>query len=240
MDLEVKAIHYGTGNLTLPPHRCWGVFTLGVTLSNLYGAKISLERVMPGGMCHGLRGHPVAGVVSAAAHYSNRTIVRWLGFGMENLAAVPPDEILAMRLDLLRERLHQLHQDGVRVAIVIATFGTTDAFGVDDIAGIRSVIDEEAARAGQPVPQLSFDAAVGWVLTPGDNRSEDHLVGPAQGPQRQTSLRGCAIVIPFGQVVRSLRGGNPPPVQQTRIGHGRHDRCLPQLHQKRRVLSARP
>jgi L-2,4-diaminobutyrate decarboxylase len=46
----------------------------------------------------------------------------------------------------------------------VATFGTTDGFGIDDVAGIRSVIDAKAAEHGVPAPQLHVDAAVGWVL----------------------------------------------------------------------------
>ncbi len=164
-ELEVKAITALANLLFYHTVDPWGVFTMGGTLSNLYGAKIGLEKVVPGAMQHGLRGASVAGIVSTAAHYSNRTIAGWLGFGTENLAAIPTDHTFAMRLDLLRERLRQFYRDGVRVAFVTATFGTTDAFGVDDIAGIRGVIDEEAARAGLPTPQLHVDAAVGWVLS---------------------------------------------------------------------------
>src|SRR5208283_4720960 len=83
----------------------WGVFTMGGTISNLYGAKIGLEKVVPGAMRHGLRGTSVAGVVSAAAHYSNRTIAGWLGLGMENLVSIPTDHLMAMRLDLLGDKL---------------------------------------------------------------------------------------------------------------------------------------
>jgi glutamate/tyrosine decarboxylase-like PLP-dependent enzyme len=70
-----------------------------------------------------------------------------------------------MRLDLLAQKLEDLHKDGVRVAFVTATFGTTDAGGIDDVAAIRSIVDEFAARHGVPAPQLHVDAAVGWVLS---------------------------------------------------------------------------
>lgn len=72
---------------------------------------------------------------------------------------------MAMRLDLLETKLEELHRDGARVAFVVATFGTTDAFGVDDVAGIRKLIDLFATRHRVPVPQLHVDAAVGWVLS---------------------------------------------------------------------------
>jgi glutamate/tyrosine decarboxylase-like PLP-dependent enzyme len=105
------------------------------------------------------------GLVSEAAHYSNRTIAGWLGLGTENLIAIPTDENASLRTDLLAAELRQLYAAGARVAFVTATFGTTDAFGVDDLAAIRRIVDTEAQAAGQPAPQLHVDAAVGWVLS---------------------------------------------------------------------------
>lgn len=164
-ELEVKAVTALANLLFYHTRDPWGVFTMGGTIANLYGAKIGLEKVLPGTMNHGLRGQQVVGLVSAAAHFSNRSVVGWLGIGIENLIAIPTDGNMAMRVDLLRERLRSLYGSGARVAFVTATFGTTDAFGVDDVSAIRVIVDEEAARAGQPVPQLHVDAAVGWVLS---------------------------------------------------------------------------
>jgi glutamate/tyrosine decarboxylase-like PLP-dependent enzyme len=164
-ELEVKAVTALANLLFYHTQDPWGVFTMGGTISNLYGAKIGLEKVLPGAMHHGLQGQRVVGIVSEAAHYSNRTIAGWMGLGTENLIAIPVDRALAMRLDLLSAKLRELYAAGTRVAFVTATFGTTDAFGVDDVSGMRRIVDEEAARAGQPAPQLHVDAAVGWVVS---------------------------------------------------------------------------
>jgi L-2,4-diaminobutyrate decarboxylase len=164
-ELEVKAVTALANLLFYHTEDPWGVFTMGGTVSNLYGAKIGIEKVLPRAMQRGLQGAKIAGIVSEAAHYSNQTLAGWLGLGTENLHRVPTDSALAMRLDSLEECLEKLHRDGCRVAFVTATFGTTDAFGVDDVSGIRRVIDAFAKRHGVPAPQLHVDAAVGWVLS---------------------------------------------------------------------------
>jgi glutamate/tyrosine decarboxylase-like PLP-dependent enzyme len=164
-ELEIKAVTTLANLLFYHTADPWGVFTMGGTISNLYGARIGIEKVLPDAMRRGLQGVKLAGIVSAAAHYSNQTLAGWLGIGTENLHSIPTDSSMAMRLDLLESKLEDLHCDGVRVAFVVATFGTTDAFGVDDIAGIRQRIDAFASRHGVPVPQLHVDAAVGWVLS---------------------------------------------------------------------------
>jgi glutamate/tyrosine decarboxylase-like PLP-dependent enzyme len=163
-ELEVKAVTALANLLFYHTEDPWGVFTMGGTISNLYGAKIGIEKVLPGAMHSGLHGARVAGIVSDAAHYSNRSVAGWLGIGTEQLHAIPTDDAMAMRLDLLAEKLETLHAEGVKVAFVTATFGTTDGSGIDDVAGIRRVLDDFATRRGVPAPQLHVDAAVGWVL----------------------------------------------------------------------------
>jgi glutamate/tyrosine decarboxylase-like PLP-dependent enzyme len=164
-ELEVKSVTALANLLFYHTKDPWGVFTMGGTISNLYGARIGIEKALPGAMQQGLRGAKLAGIVSAAAHYSNRSVAGWLGLGTANLHAIPTDAKLAMRLDLLGETLDRLYEEGTRVAFVTATFGTTDASGVDDIAGIRAIIEDKAAAHGMPVPQLHVDAAVGWALS---------------------------------------------------------------------------
>lgn len=164
-ELEIKAITALANLLFYHTEDPWGVFTMGGTISNLYGARIGVEKVLPGAMRRGLKGVAVAGIVSEAAHYSNRTIAGWLGIGTDNLEVIPTDAAIAMRLDRLEEALERLHREGKHVAFIVATFGTTDAFGIDDVGGIRRIVDAFAERHKVPPPQLHVDAAVGWVLS---------------------------------------------------------------------------
>lgn len=163
-ELEVKAITALANLVFYHTRDPWGVFTTGGTISNLYAAKIGIEKVVPGAMQKGLQGAKLAAVVSDASHYCNKTLVGWLGMGIESLHSIAVDDRIAMRLDLLREKLESLYRDGYRVPYIVATFGTTDAFGIDDVQGIRQISDEIAAKYGQVAPHLHADAAVGWTL----------------------------------------------------------------------------
>ncbi|ADV61363.1 Pyridoxal-dependent decarboxylase [Isosphaera pallida ATCC 43644] len=164
-ELEVKSVTALANLLFYHTRDPWGIFTIGGTISNMYGARIGIEKVVPGAMRQGLREWGrVVGIVSEASHYCNQTIAGWTGMGTDNLLAIPTDPSLAMRLDRFAETLDRCYQRGDKVAFVIPTFGTTDAFGVDDVEGIRAILDETADRHGQPRPHLHVDAAVGWVL----------------------------------------------------------------------------
>jgi glutamate/tyrosine decarboxylase-like PLP-dependent enzyme len=164
-ELEVKAIT-ALANLifyhTIDP---WGVFTIGGTVSNMYGAKIGIERVLPGAMRSGIQGHRLVGICSQAGHYSNQTVAGWLGIGIENLIEIPTDENLAMRIELLEAKLDSLYQSEARVAYICATFGTTDGFGMDDIQAIRECAERKCREYSRPMPQIHVDAAVGWALS---------------------------------------------------------------------------
>ncbi len=164
-ELEVKAVTALANLIFYHTQDPWGVFTIGGTISNLYGAKIGIEKTVPGAMHKGLGGKRIVGICSSASHYSNLTIAGWCGLGTEQLIEIPADENLAMRLDLLQEKLVELYQQQTVVAYIVATFGTTDGFGLDDVAGIRRILDEVSAKYSQPPPQLHVDAAVGWALT---------------------------------------------------------------------------
>jgi glutamate/tyrosine decarboxylase-like PLP-dependent enzyme len=163
-ELEVKAITALANLLFYHIDSPWGVFTAGGTISNMYGGKIGIEKVCPETLRKGLQGEQLAGIVSTAAHYSNSTLASWLGLGTENLHAIPTDENCALRLDLLASKLDELFNSGIKVAFIIATFGSTDAFGIDDVSGIREITEDKASKYGMPVPQIHVDAAVGWTL----------------------------------------------------------------------------
>ena len=162
-ELEVKSITALANLVFYHTESPWGVFTMGGTISNLYGGKLGIEKVVPGAMQSGLGGRRIVGIVSEAGHYSNATLAGWLGIGTDNLVAIPTDRNFSMRIDLLAEELERLYADGALVAFVTGTFGTTDAYGIDDIVAIRATIREAAERHGVTEPHLHVDAAVGWV-----------------------------------------------------------------------------
>lgn len=162
-ELEVKAITSLANLIFYHTASPWGVFTMGGTISNLYGGKIGIEKVCPGAMQQGLGTQPVVGFVSDAAHYSNATLAGWLGMGTNQLLRIPTDDSISMRMDSLESGLEQAYREGKKVAFAIGTFGTTDAYGVDDIKTMRTLLDDVANRYGEPTPHLHVDAAVGWV-----------------------------------------------------------------------------
>ncbi|MCC7177034.1 MAG: aspartate aminotransferase family protein [Acidobacteria bacterium] len=140
-----------------------GVFTFGGTGTLLYGAKIGLEKAVPGVRRHGLR-TPAVIVCSERAHYACFTIANWLGLGEENVVMIPATDDNQMQVGLLAPCLRDIVASGRRIACIVATMGTTDAFGLDDLAAIVRVRDEAVREHGLDyVPHVHADAVIGWA-----------------------------------------------------------------------------
>lgn len=160
---EVEAIAMTASLVGYDPAVADGVFTFGGTGTLLYGAKIGLEKAVPDVRRKGLR-TPAVLVCSDRAHYACLTIANWLGLGEENIVSIPTTDDNQMIVSELAPRLRTAIADGRRIACIVATMGTTDAFGLDDLAGIVRVRDEIVKECGLDyVPHVHADAVIGWA-----------------------------------------------------------------------------
>jgi glutamate/tyrosine decarboxylase-like PLP-dependent enzyme len=64
----------------------------------------------------------------------------------------------------MEERARREVEAGRRIAAIVATVGTTDAFGIDDLAAIRAVRDRLVQRYHLDYrPHIHADAVIGWA-----------------------------------------------------------------------------
>ena len=140
-----------------------GLFTFGGTGTTLYGMKVGLEKAVPAANNDGIR-EDVTLIGSSASHYCRYNVASWLGIGAGNLITVKADSRNSMCLDELREKLHAALRSGAKVAGIVATMGTTDAFGVDDLATIVKIRDEMVEEFKLPYRiHVHADAVIGWA-----------------------------------------------------------------------------
>lgn len=140
-----------------------GLFTFGGTGTTLYGMKVGLEKAIPAANSDGIR-EDIALVGSEVSHYCRYNVASWLGIGAGNIITVGADARNSMRLDELREKLHEALRGGTKIAGIVATMGTTDAFGVDDLATIVNIRDEIVEDFKLPYRiHVHADAVIGWA-----------------------------------------------------------------------------
>jgi glutamate/tyrosine decarboxylase-like PLP-dependent enzyme len=160
---EIEAAAISAALVGYDAGQAGGVFTFGGTGTTLYGVKLGLEKCIPGTMHRGIRS-PARIICSERAHYAAGTVAGWLGLGFDAVVEIPADRNNEIRTCLLETICRDLFRRGERIAAIIATMGTTDAFGVDDLAEMRAIRDRLTDEfALEYVPHLHADAVIGWA-----------------------------------------------------------------------------
>lgn len=160
-EVEVSAM---TADLVgYDPAEAQGVFTFGGTGTLLYAARIGLEKACPGSMKSGIR-EPAVIIASECAHYACRTIAGWMGLGEDSVVEVPSSTENEVRTCLLESMCRDALKSGQKIAMIVATMGTTDAFGLDDLAEICDIRDRLVDEFSLDyVPHIHADAVIGWA-----------------------------------------------------------------------------
>lgn len=160
---EVEAITMTADLVGYDAQTAGGVFTFGGTATLLYAIKIGLEKAFPGTRTTGVRSPGVI-VCSDQAHYACLTVANWLGLGEENVVRVTTSEDNEIRLGELETQLREVIESGKRIACLVATIGTTDAFGLDDLQGMHRLLDRLVDEYDLDYrPHLHADAVIGWA-----------------------------------------------------------------------------
>ncbi len=160
---EVEATAITARLVGYDPALAGGVFTFGGTGTTLYGVKLGLEKACPQTMRKGVPEDAVV-FVSEAGHYCAMNIAGWLGIGTDNLIAIPATDENEIDLVQLERAARAALSSGKKIAAIIATLGTTDAFGLDDLRGIvklRDALADEYQLAYRP--HVHADAVIGWA-----------------------------------------------------------------------------
>ncbi|HEY1066140.1 MAG TPA: pyridoxal-dependent decarboxylase, partial [Pirellulales bacterium] len=84
--------------------------------------------------------------------------------GQRNVIKVPSAPDNSIRIDALRDAAYAAVKAGKRIACFVATMGTTDAFGIDDLASVKKLRDELVEKCSLDyVPHIHADAVIGWA-----------------------------------------------------------------------------
>lgn len=140
-----------------------GLFTFGGTGTLLYGVKLGLEKACPGTNRSGLQQRAVL-ICSQRAHYACLSVANWLGLGEDQVIYVSATADNELDTSLLAATLKNQIQQGARIAAIVATMGTTDHFGLDDLQTITAIRDSVAAECQLDYrPHIHADAVIGWA-----------------------------------------------------------------------------
>lgn len=160
---ETRATAMAAALVGYDPPAAGGVFTFGGTGCMLYAIKVGLEKALPGSLKSGVRA-PAVVLASDESHYSVLNVAGWLGIGQEQVVRVPSDADNSIQIDALGEAARRALGEGRPIAAMVATMGSTDAFGIDDLEAMHELrerlVDEFSLDYR---PHLHADAVIGWA-----------------------------------------------------------------------------
>ncbi|HEY4310358.1 MAG TPA: pyridoxal-dependent decarboxylase [Pirellulales bacterium] len=160
---EVRATAMAAELVGYDPAKAGGVFTFGGTGGMLYGVKVGLEKAVPGCLRTGLT-QPAVVLASVHSHACTSNVSAWLGIGQDNVVLVPTESDHAVDIPLLAEAARKALRDGKRLAAIVATMGSTDAFGIDDLHRIHALREELVREFSLDYsPHIHADAVIGWA-----------------------------------------------------------------------------
>jgi glutamate/tyrosine decarboxylase-like PLP-dependent enzyme len=162
-EAEVRALAMTAALVGYDPASADGVFTFGGTGGLLYGVRVGLEKAVQGARRRGLKDDAVV-LVSRQSHYSCLNVAAWLGIGEDHVIAMGTRADNAIDLAALEATARQSIEGGRKIAAIIATMGTTDAFGIDDLQAVAALRDRLVADYSLDYrPHIHADAVIGWA-----------------------------------------------------------------------------
>ena len=139
------------------------VYTYGGSGCWTYHLKYALTRVLPNSRNAGIRTDAKV-ICSQQAHYTMLNSTDWTGLGMDNIIRIRTDiETNGMDLVHLEEVLKDCQGNGIPVASVVCTMGTTDANAFDPVEDVRVLMDRYPNLPPYGKALLYCDSVIGWA-----------------------------------------------------------------------------
>ncbi len=162
-EAEVRAASITAELVGYDPGESAGVFTFGGTGTLMYGCKIGMEKAAPGCATAGTPGDIVV-LASQQSHYSCLNVASWLGIGQDHVILIPTNQDNSIQLPALEAAARDALTAGKKIAAIVATMGSTDAFGIDDLQAVHALrerlVDEFSLDYR---PHIHADAVIGWA-----------------------------------------------------------------------------
>ncbi|MBD0380810.1 pyridoxal phosphate-dependent decarboxylase family protein [Paenibacillus sedimenti] len=124
------------------------------------GLRIAIAKVVPDALQKGIPDNLYA-FCSDAAHYSLYKSMEASGIGSDRLIRVRTNDDSSMNVIDLQQKMEEVIAKGGIPIYIVATTGTTDAMGIDDVEQICMTSERVAVQHGLTRPHIHADSALG-------------------------------------------------------------------------------
>lgn len=102
---------------------------------------------------------------SELSHFSLYKSAEATGIGVNNMVRVRANDDHSMDLNDLIKKMEEVIENGGIPVYVLATMGTTDTFGIDDLYGIKQILKDIEQRHNLNPIYIHADSAMGGMYT---------------------------------------------------------------------------
>ncbi|WP_115995804.1 pyridoxal-dependent decarboxylase [Cohnella lupini] len=159
-EAEVKVIAMMSKLVGYDSSRSGGYTTWGGQGAIFTGLRLAIAKHAPHASQTGVPQNLYA-FCSEAAHYSLFKSMEATGIGSNNLIKVRTLPDSSMDIRDLRDKMELIIRLGGTPVYIVATTGTTDAMGIDDLSEISQLAGDIAAVHGIAKPHIHADSALG-------------------------------------------------------------------------------
>lgn len=159
-EAEVKVISMMSKLAGYDHTKSWGYTTWGGQGAVFSGLRLAIAKQFPKAKEQGVPNNLYC-FASENAHYSLLKSVEATGIGSNNLIRIKAGKDHSMDVEDLQKRLIEvIHKGGIPIYIV-ATTGTTDSFGIDDLYKIKEIAKKIECEYGVEPIHIHADSALG-------------------------------------------------------------------------------
>ncbi|BFT71241.1 pyridoxal phosphate-dependent decarboxylase family protein [Paenibacillus sp. P36] len=159
-EAEVKVISMMSKLIGYDAMKSGGYTTWGGQGAVFSGLRIAIAKFAPEALQKGVPDNLYA-FCSDAAHYSLFKSVEATGIGTDKLIRVRTKADSSMDVNDLKLKMEEVIARGGIPIYIVATTGTTDAMGIDDLEMIQTTAGKVAAQFGLLRPHIHADSALG-------------------------------------------------------------------------------
>ncbi|MEJ8303690.1 pyridoxal phosphate-dependent decarboxylase family protein [Saccharibacillus sacchari] len=159
-EAEVRVISMMSKLVGYDPQLSGGYTTWGGQGAIFTGLRLAIAKFAPNAPRKGVPRNLYT-FCSESAHYSLFKSMEATGLGSDHLIKVRTLADSSMDTEDLRLKMEQVISDGGIPVYIVATTGTTDAMGIDNVQLIKQTAEEVSAGHGMQRPHIHADSALG-------------------------------------------------------------------------------
>lgn len=159
-EAEVKVVAMMSDLVGYNPSESGGYTTWGGQGAIFTGLRLAINKACPTAAQNGVPQNLYA-FCSEAAHYSLYKSVEATGLGSKHLIKIRTNEDSSMDVNDLKEKMENVIMHGGIPIYVVATTGTTDAMGIDNIDDIYKMTELLSQKHNIQRPHIHADSALG-------------------------------------------------------------------------------